>query len=246
MVVVLCTTSSAEVVAHRGASAHRAEHTVAAYDLALAQGADRIELDVRPTADGTLVVLHDATLGRTTGVDRRLDEVTHADLQELCGDAAPLTLDAVLRRYGAHPSARLLVELKAPQPAWEARVAEALLAHDLAERTVVQSFDTPALRRLHAAYPWLECAPLYARRRGRRTLDAAARFAGGIGVWHRQVDAALVGAAHARGLAVRAWTVNDPAAIERLVALGVDGVITDRPDLATEIVSRRPALALAA
>lgn len=239
-------TPSAEVIAHRGASAHRAEHTLAAYDLALEQGADLLELDVRPTADGTLVVLHDPTLLRTAGIDRKVAELSHADLHELCGEQAPLTLDAVLRRYGVGRQARLLVELKDPDPSWEHVVAERLAEHDLAGRAVVQSFDTKALRRLRLAHPWLECAALYRRRRGARTLDGLVKYGTGIGVWHHAIDAAFVAAAHARGLAVRAWTVNDPGQVERLLALGVNGIITDRPDMAGGVIARAQALPLAA
>lgn len=199
-----------EIVAHRGASAAYEEHTFAAYDAALRMGADVLELDIRlREADRGLVVQHDPGT-----------------------PAQPsLTLDAVLARYGART--RYLVELKDPAPEWERRVVEALDRHGLRARAVLQSFDGRALRRLHAADPALSVAPLLVRPWGlRRTLDRAAAYATGIGVWHGAVDARLVHAAHARGLAVRAWTVNGPAEIDRLLALGVDGVITDVPDVA--------------
>src|SRR5918993_392641 len=92
--------AEAEVIAHRGASAYTPEHTFAAYDLALEQGADALELDVRSTADGALVLLHDATLLRTTNDPRRVDELTSAGLAELDHPAAPVALDSVLGRYG--------------------------------------------------------------------------------------------------------------------------------------------------
>ena len=217
-------TPSVEVVAHRGASAYRPEHTIAAYDLALQQGADMLELDLRPRADGRLAVVHDPTPEPVA--------------------ARALTLEDVLERYGT--STRYLVELKDPDPAWEQSVPAALARYGLEEHAVVQSFDAIALRRLRSASPWLSCAPLHRRKRGGRGLDAIARYATGIGVWHRSVDAALVGSAHARGLAVRAWTVNEPRAIERLLALGVDGIITDAPDVAHGIIARTQALPLAA
>lgn len=235
-----------EVVAHRGASAHRAEHTAAAYDLALAQGADALELDVRATADRALVVVHDRTLERTAGCPHQVAGRTLAEIRTDCGDRTPLTLDDVLARYGERT--RYLIELKDPNPAWEQLVADAVARHGLYDRATIQSFDAAALRRVHDRAPWVGCAQLAMRRRAARTLDRLASFATGVGVWHRQIDAGFVAAAHERGLAVRAWTVNDPAAIRRVVALGVDGVITDAPDVAARLTrpASSPALALAA
>lgn len=199
-----------DVIAHRGASGHEPEHTFAAYDLALAQGADMLELDVRATRDGELVVLHDATTER---IARR-----------------PLTLDAVLSRYGR--STRWLVELKDPDPAWEGRALQAITDHDLVDMAVVQSFDTRALRRMKLARPDVAYAALFRHAPSGRRLDRLARHAGGVGVWHGALTAAFVASAHSRGLAVRAWTVNGERTIDRVLALGVDGVITDLPDVA--------------
>jgi glycerophosphoryl diester phosphodiesterase len=234
-----------QVIAHRGASAEAAEHTFEAYDLALAQGADTLELDVRPTADGELVVLHDRTLARTTGDPRRIGECTAGALVELDPAVRPLRLDDVLARYGR--TTRWLVELKDPAPAWEGSVVAALARHRVGDLAVVQSFDGPALRRLRRANPWLAVAPLARRRRlpGHAFLDRSAGYAEGIGVRHEAVDLALVAAAHARGLAVRAFTVNEPAEMDRLLALGVDGLITDLP-AAARTACGAGALALAA
>jgi glycerophosphoryl diester phosphodiesterase len=232
-----------EVVAHRGASARAPEHTLAAYDLALAQGADALELDVRATADGELVVLHDRTLRRTAGDPRAIAHLTIAGLDGLRRERRPLRLDAVLERYGT--ATRWLVELKDPAPAWEHRVAATLVAHGLAEHAVLQSFDRAALRRVRRQEPRLAVAPLLLRA-GPRRLRAVSRWATAIGVRHQAIDARLVAAAHAHGLAVRAWTVNDACELERLAALGVDGLITDLPDRARAVVAAGADLARAA
>jgi glycerophosphoryl diester phosphodiesterase len=224
-----------EVIAHRGASAYQPEHTFAAYELALAQGADTLELDVRPAADGTLLLVHDRTLLRTAGDPRRVADLDAVALTRLSAGVRPLRLDAALRRYGGR--CRLLVELKEPGPAWELEATAAIARHG-ASRVVVQSFAPAALERLRRAVPELAVAPLYARGRLRRAdLDAAARYAAGIGVEHRDVDADLVAAAHGRGLALRAWTVDEPAEMRRLVGAGVDGLITNVPDVAREVVA---------
>jgi glycerophosphoryl diester phosphodiesterase len=219
----------AELIAHRGASGCAPEHTFAAFDLALEQGADVLELDVRATADGELVLLHDPTLERTTSDPRPIHALTAATVAELDHPARPVALDAVLERY--RDDARFLVDLKDPVPAWEGRVVDVIERHGLRERAVIQSFDLPALGRLRRTAPSVPVATLYRRTdRAAIEVDAVPSFATGIGPWHGVVDAGLVDAAHARGLAVRPWTVDEPAEAQRLLELGVDGVITNRPD----------------
>jgi glycerophosphoryl diester phosphodiesterase len=225
-----------EIIAHRGASAYAAEHTLAAYDLALDQRADVLELDVRAAADGTLVVVHDDTLLRTVGDPRRVDALDAAALAALDPDSRPLTLDTVLTRYARN--ARFLLDLKRPSPRWEPRLLAAIDRPGLRGRVVVQSFDHRALRRLHRAAPWLELAALFPAGLPPFGLGAVARFATGIGPSHGAVTPKLVARARAAGLAIRPWTVNDPAEIERLVGLGVDGVITDVPDVVAAIRDR--------
>ena len=233
-----------EVIAHRGASAYVAEHTFAAFDLALAQGAHMLELDVRVTADGVPVVLHDPTLLRTTGDPRPIETVTLADLGGLNPAARPLELDAVLGRYGT--ATRWLIELKSPQPSWELRPIDAIERHGLRERAVVQSFDGHALRRIHAAAPDIALAPLWRRAPGARRWEATAPWAAGVSIRSRVVDAATVAAAGAHGLPVRAWTVDEPSEVERLTRIGVDGVITNVPDVAAAASARAAAPAPAA
>src|SRR4051794_21040273 len=114
------------IIAHRGASAYAPEHTLEAYDLALFMGAHCLELDVRSTADGTLLVVHDATLRRTAGDPRAVRDLRAGDLHTLDPELRPLMLETVLRAYGA--STRYLVELKDPRPGDARRVV------DLADR----------------------------------------------------------------------------------------------------------------
>ena len=233
-----------EVIAHRGASAYAAEHTLAAYDLAVAQGADTLELDVRATADGELVVLHDRDLLRTAGVARDIADLDAVAIARMDPATRPLTLDAVLDRYAG--VARFFLELKDPVPEWEAGVIGAVDRRRLRDRVIVASFDSDALRRLRHRAPWLTVAPLYDAYPPRGAgLAAVALYASGIGARHEDVDAALVADAHAHGLSVRAWTADAAADIERLVAAGIDGVITNVPDRARALAQRRAALAAA-
>ena len=234
----------AQVIAHRGASAYAREHSFSAYDLALTQGADALELDVRSMADGRLVVLHDARLLRTARDPRAIADLCAAELASLDPAVRPPTLDAVLDRYGT--ATRWLVELKRPTLATQRGVAAALTVRGLEEVSIVQSFNAVALRRLRRAAPSLMVAPLYRRAPRARLLRAVATFAVGVGVGHAAVDPALLLRAHACGLAVNAWTANARADIERLVALGVEGVITDVPDVARAVVDGHTDVAAAA
>lgn len=181
---------------------------------------------------GELVTLHDPTLDRTTG--GRWDH-----------PAAPARFEAVLARYGA--STRYLVDLKDPSPAWEARVVEALERHGVLHLATVQSFDLDALARLHRLAPRLRLAALY-RRADSVGLAVAEvpRFACAVGVHHPNVDAPFVAAARARGLAVHPWTVDVACEAARLLALGVDAVITNVPDVVRATLDGPPAVVAAA
>jgi glycerophosphoryl diester phosphodiesterase len=220
-----------EIVAHRGASAYAPENTLAAYDLAVAQGAHTIELDVRVTGEGELVLLHDPTLLRTAGDATEVAALTGRRLRRLEACLRPPSIEAVLSRYG--PGMRFLIDVKDPAPHWELRVLDAIERHDIRARAVVQSFDLDGLERLRAHAPWLPVAALFRRAAlPGEQLGRVRRFAQAIGPWHGAVDADLVTEAHRLGLAVRPWTVDEPAEIARLVRLGVDGVITNAPDVA--------------
>ena len=229
-----------QVIAHRGASAYVEENSVVAYDLALALGADVLELDVRSTADGELVVVHDETLLRTTGYPHRVDELTRETIAELDPAARPLTLDAVLGRYGT--STRWLIDLKEPAAEWERGVLEAIDRHDLRDRAIVQSFEHDSLRRLHDDAPWLPLAALFPKDVAPPDdLEEISTWATGIGPRHTEMNADVVEEAHAWGLAVRPYTTDAPEDIERMLDLGVRGVITNKPDVTGAIIRRRAA-----
>jgi glycerophosphoryl diester phosphodiesterase len=234
----------AEVIAHRGASAYAPENTFAAYDLALAQGADVLELDVRPTADGRLVAIHDPTLLRTAGDPRAVGGVAAEALGALDASVRPPTLDAVLDRYA--PATRLFVDLKDPAPAWERDVATAVVARGLESRVVVQSFDEAALRRVRRFAPQVAVSPLLRLAPSAVRLRGIAAFAAAIGVRRTAIDGALLTAARAVGLGVTVWTADDPDEIERLLAIEVDGVITNAPGVARAVVDRFAAVPAAA
>ncbi len=254
----------AVVIAHRGASAYAPEHTFAAYDLALEQGADYLEQDLQLTADGELVVMHDDTLDRTargpaeacTGLvrEKTLAQLRQCDVGSWFNEAYPdladpafvdlriPTMREVIERYG--DDVRYYVETKSPdaQPGMERALLDVLDEGALSESltgpsrpVIVQSFSIESLRRIADERPdlplvllfYLSGSPIAPER-----LDEAAELAVGVGPNARNVDAALVAAAHERCLDVHPYTVDDPAQTDELFAAGVDGVFTNAPDVA--------------
>jgi glycerophosphoryl diester phosphodiesterase len=194
------------VIAHRGASAEAPENTIAAFDLALARGADGIELDLRATGCGALVALHD-------------DEVAGRTLEELDGQLP--TLEAVLARYAG--CTELVLELKEPRV--ERLLRTALDGCGVPPWSVtVQTFDLRVLRRLRLLEPRLRLVLV-----GSGLPPDDATWLDGACVKVDDVDGSLVAEAHARGLDLSVWTVNDEEQAARLASLGVDAILTDRP-----------------
>ncbi|MCP5029454.1 MAG: glycerophosphodiester phosphodiesterase [Actinomycetia bacterium] len=222
------------VVAHRGASAHAPENTVEAYRLARELGADWVELDVRRTADDVLVVHHDASL-----VDERVIRKTIAD--EL-PDSVPTLLEAIEACDGMGINIEIKNAPDDPDYDAEHQVSEAvaglIAAYELHDRILVSSFDIGAVDRIRALDPaiptgWLVFAPS----------DPASIIERTVAHGHQAVnphtvltDRALLRRAREAGLAVYVWTVDDGDRMAELIELGVDGIITNRPDIARSVV----------
>ncbi len=178
-----------------------------------------IEFDVRRSADGALVVIHDATLRRTTAFPGAVRRRTAADLHEF---GIP-RVEELLERF---PQAELHLEIK--ERGIAAQVRNLLRTHDAADRVVVSSF---LWKELHPLGGHLRIA-LTTAFPTRRTVRAAVE----AGAWaihpeHRRTSASLVATAHAAGLRVNPWTVNTPRAYARMSRLGVDAVFSDNPHL---------------
>jgi glycerophosphoryl diester phosphodiesterase len=249
--------------AHRGGAALRPENTVAAFDHGLSFGADGLELDVHLSRDGVPVVHHDATLERTTSARGPLSALTADELARVdagynftplsrAGEAAfPFrglgigipTLRTVLTRY---PESRLIIELKTPDADLAERTVDEIRAAGAVERVALGSFYGRALRAARQYEPRIATGAakeetrwaLYRSRLrwplGRtkyRELQVPER-AGATTV----VTPRFIAHAHRAGVVVRVWTVDDAADIRRLLAWGVDGIISDRPDVAVPLV----------
>ena len=218
------------LIGHRGAAGHEPENTLRSVEAALRLGVDAVEVDVH-VVEGRLVVIHDERLERTTNGRGRLDEHGFEALRRLDagrGERIP-TLDEVVELVGDR--AELVVELKGAGTAGPVAALLRARGPATADRVVVSSFDHVELARLRALLPTVRRGALVAG----VPLDYA-RFARELGAHSVHMSAEFlrvpfVDDAHARGMAVWAYTVNHADDARRMRALGVDGVFSDVPDV---------------
>jgi glycerophosphoryl diester phosphodiesterase len=236
------------VIAHRGASADAVENTLAAFRRARADGADGVELDVMRCASGEVVVFHDDDLMRLGGRAGATRAASWAELRELdlgLGERIP-RLEDVLEELGP---LLVNVELKSPPSFWArlaprddglaAAVAATLRHHGTGERALVSSFDPILLARFRLRARQVATGLLVAHDQARPFRDAWPAHLLRPSAVHPEsqlVDARALRGWHARGLAVNVWTVDDPAELRLLCALGVDGVITNQPKRARAVI----------
>ncbi|MCU1486761.1 MAG: ugpQ [Actinomycetia bacterium] len=220
----------AAVIAHRGASAAERENTVAAFARAVAMGADGIELDVHRTADGQPAIHHDAVLPD----GRPISALTAAELPA----HVPL-LDAALDACG---DLVVNIEIKEPHELADVVVAE-VRNRGIAGRVLVSCFDLATVDRVRSLAPEVPTAYLTyhevdAEQAARTVRSCVERGHSALHPWERGVDLALVSLAHAAGIAVNTWTVDDPGRIVQLAGWGVDGIVTNVPDVALRALGR--------
>lgn len=242
--------------AHRGGALLWPENSLLAFRNATAMGADYLELDVHLTRDGEVVVIHDPTLDRTTtGAgpvrDRTLAELAPLRLRDRTGaltDEQIPTLDQVVALAVAGKR-QMLLEIKVDAqrrhyPGIEEKVFAVLDRHRFVPFAIVMAFEAETWRRVRRLRPAARAGALYSA----RTLSAGAveaelqalRQAGVVFVGLNQalVNARVATQARLAGLTLGVWTVNERDAIERFIGQGVSVVITDRPDLARELLGR--------
>ena len=233
------------VIAHRGASAHAPENTIAAFEVAAKQGANAIELDAQLSADDQPVVFHDLTLGRTTDGEGRLSQKSVAELRELdagrrfgpqfAGQRIPL-LDEVFSALGR----RILINVHLQsypggRPRLVEMVCELIERHHLQGRVFLSSFNPLDLGRAKRLLP--EAAGCLLAAPG--WLGAWARSFGfsfgSYAALHpnvKDVNPQQVSRLHRLGRRLHAWTANDPSTVARLRMWGADGLFTDDPQMA--------------
>lgn len=224
---------------HRGAEHHLAEsgiieNTIPSFERARERGADGVELDVRLCTSGEVVVFHDEDLARLAGSDQRIDALDLAALRRVClaGDARIPTLDEVF----ATVDLLVNVEIKTAPARQAARIAgaviEVILRSGARDRVLVSTFDPVILAAVRARAPHIPAAYLFHAEQGmplRNAWPGRALRPYALHPEARLVTPARVRAWRRRGFAINAWTANDPAEIQRLAELGVDGIVTDHP-----------------
>jgi len=236
-------------VAHRGASALAPENTIAAFEKALELGADAIELDLHVSCDGELVVIHDDTLDRTTDGQgpvhaRSLQELKQLDAgrwfgERFAGQRIP-TLAEVLELFAG--KVPLALEVKGGSAFFrgiEERVVSVLREHQVISQVAIASFDHHALLRLKELEPSLRTAALLVGRPVSMPVVAKACRADAMAVECGLVTNTEVAVCRAAGLQLVVWVVNEPSRMRYFVDLGVDGIITDRPDLLRQAIAER-------
>jgi len=237
------TSSRPLVFAHRGGSALAPENTVDAFANGLSLGADGIELDVRLSLDGVVVVHHDATVDRTTAGRGAVAALTAVELARLDVPA----LGDVLARFR---DTRVIVELKVNSAEFARAVVDVVRRADAVDRICLGSFGLRVLRTARALEPAI--ATSAAREEVRWALYRSwvgwparrAPYAGfqvpELAGTTRVVSRRFVDAAHRAGHGVQVWTVDTEDDARRLLAWGVDALITDRPDLIVPVVREVP------
>jgi len=232
------------VIAHRGASAYRPENTLGAYALAVEQRADMIEIDLHLSQDDAIVIAHDADLahfGAEGAIrDRTLAEIRRLDAGHGWHERATVpTLGEVLDGFGHTIPFNLEIKwaTTGDYPGLEAATLAALDERGLAETILFSSFRDSVLGRLRELRPSVRLATLVDPRSPARMLERAeASGSEAINPHYGLVTAQLIGDAHAAGLAVYPYTVDDLDLMKRLLDLGVDGLFTNRPDRMRELV----------
>lgn len=235
-----------KIWAHRGASAYAPENTLASFRKAIEMNADGIELDVHLSSDGELMVGHDEAIDRCSNGTGEIRSMTCAELKtydysykfpEYKGETMP-TLCEVFELI--RPSRLTInVELKTNQyeyPGIEQKCIDLAEELGMTDRILYSSFNPASLERLHALNPALPTALLYEG--VVPTIADRAKDSFWVAIHPEFIDMYRENAVdeiHAQGRAVNTWTVNEPEDIRRLIALGVDALITNKPDLVRKI-----------
>jgi glycerophosphoryl diester phosphodiesterase len=254
----LVSLSAPVVIAHRGGAKLRPENTIAAFDHAVALGVDGCECDVHLSRDGEVVVLHDATLDRTTDARGPVAALTAAELAAVDagtrfedegghpyrhrGFGVPRLADLLAR----FPSVDWVVEVKGERPEVAEAAIEVIRRAGATSRVILGGFDVGVMEAARRLAPELvtSAARLEARSALRRTRFRLRPRSTGFALFQMPIrvngrpafDEVFVRAARLGGFPVHAWIVDDPNDMRRLLGWGVTGLISDRPDVALSVL----------
>ena len=236
-----------QIIAHRGAAGSRPENTTASIEEALAQGADWIEIDVQESADGRIVVMHDADLMKLAKVNLQIHASTLQELQQVdigswfdpryADQRIPLLRDVLAQVKGR---AKLLIEFK--QYGYdidlEGRTVQLIEAADMSDEIAFMSLKYPSVQKVKSLRPTWRAGILAATKLG----YLAGLDGDFVAVRAEIASSKLIASIHAAGKDIYVWTVNDPLQMSKMISMGVDGLITDEPGLAREVLRIRAGL----
>jgi glycerophosphoryl diester phosphodiesterase len=215
-------------VGHRGARAYAPENTLTSFKKAIELGVNAIELDVRRTKDGKIVVIHDADVKRTTNGEGLVADLTLAEIKGFSaeqGEKIP-TLDEALDFLDK--KVKVIIELK--EAGYEDAVLSAVKARGVEKQVVISSFLEEAIGRVRELDADIQTGLIYAKHKN--PLKAAlALKANYLVALYRFVHTANVEKAHQNGLKVIVWTINTPEEVAQYAKKGVDGIASDKPDI---------------
>ena len=243
------------VFAHRGGGGVFPENTLGAFEYSAKMGVDVLELDVHSTADGTLVVMHDTKFDRTTNGSGKISEMTLAEVKKLDagfnftpdgGKTFPfrgqgITVPTLKEIFDAFPAMTFNIEPKQTEPSITKLLCEMIRAKEMTGKVIVGSFRQTAIDEFRTACPDIATAAT-----PREASEFLAMYKVGLAASYTPPMQALqipqnlgslqvvskdfIAAAHKLNLQVHVWTINDPAEMQNLVEIGVDGIMTDYPD----------------
>lgn len=243
------------VMAHRGGRALWPENTLYAFERAVEMGVDVLEMDIHTTADGALVVMHDDTVDRTTNGSGPIHSFTLEELKGLDagytwspddGQSFPyrgqgISVPTVDEVFAAFPGVPLNIEIKQEEPSMVSSFCQLIRDHDLADQVLVASFHKETMAEFRQECPEVATSTgttetvsifvrsmLFLEDTYGPPAEAAQvpEYRSGLHVLTRR----FIDAAHNRNLEVHAWTINEEDDMQRMISLGVDGIITDYPD----------------
>jgi glycerophosphoryl diester phosphodiesterase len=250
------------VIAHRGGSKLRPENTLAAFDHACALGVDAIECDVHLSRDGEVVVIHDFTLERTTDADGPVEALTANELARLDagfhfqadrghpfrgqGWGVPRLVDLLAR----HPTIPVVIEVKGERTEVAERMVDVVCQADAVDRVLIGGFSDVVVKAVRRRLPKLitSASGVEARAAFTRSYLCLAPKPTGYRLFQmplrlrgkNALRRPFVRAARRAGIPVQAWIVDEPDDMRRVIDWGVTGIISDRPDVALEVVKGEP------
>ena len=232
------------IMAHRGASYDAPENTLAAIRKAMKDGADWVEIDVQETADGEVVVFHDADFMKLAGVDLKIWDATMNDIEKIdigswlapeFNDQRVPTLGQVLDLCKGQVNVNIELKYYGHDQQLEQRVVDIVEANDMASNVVFMSLKIDAVRKMKSLRPdWTVGLLMSVSAGNLRQIEADF-----LAVNANFSDRQFVRAAHAINKQVYVWTVNDPVGMSTMIGRGVDGLITDKPALARWVLGQR-------